>query len=106
MCVNPSHLKVSTDMLNSRDRLRDGMTPMRKLDMKEARRIRALFAKGRSVSALAAEFAVNPGSISRLVRGHIYKEDDQHDTALPAPGATVVQPDLCVSPTGEPLAGT
>jgi HNH endonuclease len=84
-CVNPAHLFLGTNDDNVADRVAKGRTgyqarpgeahPMHRLTEIDVRTIRTRYAEGEAGRALAAEFAINPATVSEIVHfrkwGHL-----------------------------------
>lgn len=77
-CCNPAHLRLGTHADNMRDmvvRERSGRGgPQRKITMKEARAIRALFYRNIPIRQLAKRYGMNKRGVQLIVRGIAYRE--------------------------------
>lgn len=80
-CVNPDHLQVGTHAENMRDRNAKGRQASgvrhgrAKLTPESAKRIRALYARGRgTVRSLAQAHSVSPAAIYKVLKGKSWTE--------------------------------
>jgi hypothetical protein len=78
-CVRPDHMFIGTNADNMRDMCRKGRQPCgarihtAKLTDDVVRAIRARHRIGERQAALAREYGLNDGTVSRLVRGRIWR---------------------------------
>ena len=72
-CVNPKHLFLGTQRINSEDMVTKGRHGTTKLNSEAVKVIKFMYNSGRSLTELARAYKVSTGTISPIIKGKTWK---------------------------------